>query len=123
MLATVPPGAPACSRLYASDYYHGPIPSQSSALILTCSLPTETAPDNITYHQRPCTSCSSSLIEHCLVTRQPETPSELDRMIVVVAGSCVNAYRYCGTDPEILRRLIEAGCRHHCDALISSPPT
>jgi hypothetical protein len=39
-------------------------------------------------------------------------------MIEVVAGSCVEAYRYCGTDPEILRRLVEAGCREHCDALV-----
>lgn len=85
---------------------------------LTCSLPTETAPENIRYHERPCTSCPTSLIEHCVVTRQPETPEELDWMIAVVAGSCVAAYRYCGTDPEILRRLVEAGCREHCDALV-----
>ena len=58
-----------------------------------------------------------SLREHCVVTRQPETPEEFDRMIEVVAGSCVEAYRYCGTEPEILRRLVEAGCRAQCDAL------
>jgi len=85
---------------------------------ITCSLPTETAPENIRYHERPCTSCPTSLTEHCVVTRQPETPEELDRMIEVVAGSCVEAYRYCGTDPEILRRLVEAGCREQCDALV-----
>jgi hypothetical protein len=39
-------------------------------------------------------------------------------MIEVVAASCVEAYRYCGTDPEILRRLVEAGCREQCDALV-----
>ena len=85
---------------------------------ITCSLPTELAPENIRYHERPCTSCPTSLSEHCVVTRQPETPEELDRMIEVVAGSCVEAYRYCGSDPEILCRLIEAGCREQCDALV-----
>jgi hypothetical protein len=87
---------------------------------ITCSLPTETAPENIRYHQRPCTSCATSLTEHCVVTRQPETPEEVDRMIEVVAGSCVEAYRYCGTDPGILRRLVEAGCGEQCDALVQT---
>ena len=85
---------------------------------ITCSLPTETAPENIRYHQRPCTSCRTSLTEHCVVMRQPETPEELGRMIEVVAGSCVSAYRYCGTDLDILRRLVEAGCTEQCDALV-----
>ena len=85
---------------------------------ITCSLPVETAPENIRYHERPCTSCPSTLINHCLVVRQPETPEELDQMIEVVAGSCVEAYRYCGTDPEILRRLVEAGCKEQCDSLV-----
>jgi hypothetical protein len=85
---------------------------------ITCSLPTETASDNIRYHQRPCTTCPTTLTEHCVVTRQPETPEELDRMIQVVAGSCVAAYRYCGTDPEILRRLVVARCENQRDALV-----
>ena len=85
---------------------------------ITCSLPTETAPENIQYHERQCTSCPTSLTEHCVVIRQPETPAELDRMIEVVAGSCAEAYRYCGTDPEILRRLVEAGCKEQCDSLV-----
>jgi hypothetical protein len=87
---------------------------------ITCSLPTETAPENIRYHERPCTSCPASLAEHCVVTRQPETAEELNRMIEVVRGSCVEAYRYCGTDLEILRRLVEAGCREQCDALVQT---
>jgi hypothetical protein len=85
---------------------------------ITCSLPTETAPENIRYHERPCTSSPTSLTHHCVVTRQPETAEELDRMIEVVASSCVAAYRYCGSDPDILRRLVEAGCRDQCDALV-----
>jgi hypothetical protein len=89
---------------------------------LTCSLPTETAPENIEYHERPCTSRPASLTLHCVVTRQPKTPEELDRMIEVVASSCIEAYRYCGTDPEILRHLVEAGCREQCDSLVQRTP-
>ena len=84
---------------------------------LTCSLPTETAPENIRYHERACTSCPRDSTTHCVVTRQPETSEELDRMIEVVTASCVAAYRYCGTDPEILRRLVQAGCKAQCDAI------
>jgi hypothetical protein len=89
---------------------------------ITCSLPVETAPENIRYHERPCTSSPSTLIHHCLVVRQPETAEELDQMIEVVAGSCVEAYRYCGTDPEILRSLVEAGRKEQCDALVPRRP-
>jgi len=87
-------------------------------MCITCSLPVETAPETIKYHERPCTGCADTRIDHCFVSRQPETPEELDQMIEVVAGSCVEAYRYCGTDPEILRRLTEAGCSKQCDALV-----
>ena len=83
-----------------------------------CSLPRETAPANVQYHKRPCTACPMSLTEHCVVTRQPQTSEELNRMIDVVAGSCAEQYRYCGTDPEVVRRLIEAGCKKQCDALV-----
>ena len=87
-------------------------------MCITCSLPVETAPETIRYHERLCATCPETRIEHCFVSRQPETSDEIDRMIEVVAGSCVAAYRYCGTDPEILRRLIEAGCDEQCDALV-----
>jgi hypothetical protein len=87
-------------------------------ICITCSLPVELAPETIRYHERSCTSCPDTRIDHCFVIRQPETQEELDRMIEVVASSCVQAYRYCGTDPEILRRLVEAGCREQCDAIV-----
>jgi hypothetical protein len=83
-------------------------------MCIICDLPIQTAPETIKYRTSPCEGCP----DHCFVGRQPETPEELDRMIEVVAGSCVEAYRYCGTDPEILRRLVEAGCREQCDALV-----
>jgi hypothetical protein len=67
---------------------------------ITCSLPVEIAAETIKYHERPCTTWPDTRIHHCVVSRQPETSEEIDRMIEVVAGSCVEAYRYCGTDPN-----------------------
>ncbi len=87
-------------------------------ICLLCSLPVETAPRTIRYHETPCEDCSKRLPDHCFVSRQPETPEEIDRMIEVVAGSCIAAYRYCGSDPDIIRRLVKAGCRDQCDALV-----
>ncbi len=89
---------------------------------IICDLPLQTAPEMIAYRMAPSESCPAGCPDHCVVRRQPETPEELDRMIEVVASSCVEAYRYCGTDPEILRRLVEAGCREQCDALVQRKP-
>jgi hypothetical protein len=87
---------------------------------ITCSLPIDTAPKNIKYRQRPCTTSPERRTNHCFVSRQPKTPQEIEKMIEIVAASCVAAYRYCGTDLEILRRLVEAGCRDRCDALVQN---
>ena len=91
-------------------------------MCITCSLPVDTAPETIKYHETPCESCPEGCPDHCYVSRQPETAEEIDRMIEVVAGSCIAAYRYCGTDPEILHRLVEAGCKEQCDALVPKRP-
>lgn len=87
-------------------------------MCITCDLPIQTAPETVRYRTSPCEGCPEGCPDHCFVSRQPETPEELERMLEVVRGSCVEAYRYCGTDPEILRRLVEAGCRDQCDALV-----
>ena len=85
---------------------------------IICSLPVEIAPETIKYHEAPCARCPEGCPDHCYVSRQPQTREEIDRMIEVVAHSCVQAYRYCGTDPGILHRLVEAGCEKQCDALV-----
>ena len=87
---------------------------------LTCDLPVYVAPENIRYLELPCETCPKGCPDHCYVGRQPETPEEVGKMIEVVASSCIAAYRYCGTDPEILRRLVEAGCAEQCDALVQT---
>lgn len=84
---------------------------------IICDLPPETAPQNITwdaeFQRGGCTGCPN----HCRVERQPETLEEVAQVIEAACHSCVAAIRYCGTDPEILRQLREAGGEHLCDAI------
>lgn len=44
-------------------------------------------------------------------------------MIEVVRGSCVDAYRYRGTDAYVLDRLNQLGMGYLCDALVQSNPS
>jgi|SRR5665213_1496210 hypothetical protein len=90
-------------------------------MCITCALPVATAPETIKFKMIPCGDPPKPCADRCFVSRQPETPEELDRMIQVVATSCIAAYRYCGTDPDVLRRLTEAGSAEQCDALIKKP--
>lgn len=80
---------------------------------ITCALPPETAPGNITWDEEfqrgGCQGCAN----HCRVSKQPETDEELELMIEATKGSCVSAIRYCGTDEYTLAKLGPA----FCDAL------
>jgi hypothetical protein len=86
-------------------------------LCILCALPPETAPKNIQWDEKfqrdGCLGCPN----HCRVVRQPETSDEAERLIEAAVGSCVEAIRYCGTDPEILARFQKQGCERLCDAL------
>jgi len=86
-------------------------------LCILCALPPETAPQNITwdaeFQSTGCVGCGN----HCRVERQPQTADELARVIEAACGSCVEAIRYCGTDPEILARFRAEGLERLCDAL------
>jgi hypothetical protein len=86
-------------------------------MCITCALPPEIAPANITWDEQfkrsGCVGCPN----HCRVEKQPETPEELDRMIEAACGSCVEAIRYCGTDPEIFARFRNLGYEKLCDAV------
>lgn len=53
------------------------------------------------------------------MTRQPESPDELERMLRVIRGQDLGCIRYRGTDKQVLRRLAEAGEDGHCDV---APP-
>ncbi|MDB6149834.1 MAG: hypothetical protein JWQ44_1282, partial [Chthoniobacter sp.] len=81
---------------------------------IICDLPPETAPSSIRFHfTANCGDCP----HYCYVYKQPETREELDRIIEAARRSCVEAIRYCGTDPYVLQRLSVAGYARLCDAL------
>lgn len=84
---------------------------------LLCALPPQTAPKNITwdpeFQRGACDGCPN----HCRVERQPQTPDEVALVIEAAVCSCVEAIRYCGTDPEILERFRARGLERLCDAL------
>ena len=89
---------------------------------IICALPVETAPANITWsavtfaRANGCGDCPS----HCRIERQPQTPEELARVIEAARTSCVEAIRYCGTDPQVLATMRARGLAHLCDALPES---
>jgi len=81
---------------------------------ILCALPVETALANIQWHyEAGCTACPRS----CHVIKQPEDEDELAAVIAAMLGSCVQAIRYRGSDPAILRRLVDLGAGQLCDAL------
>lgn len=70
-----------------------------------CGVPETTAPELFAY------DCS----DHCYVKRQPSSDEELERAMFVMWGQELECVRYAGTDPNVLRRLAEAGCSSQCD--------
>jgi hypothetical protein len=85
---------------------------------ILCALPPETAPANITWSRETFQrACGETCPTHCRIEKQPETAEELAAVIEAARGSCVEAIRYCGTDPEILARFREHGLEKLCDAL------
>ncbi len=87
----------------------GPFYVTTSCII--CGLPPETAPQSISYDS----GCKGP--RTCRFFKQPETQDELHRVFEAMWGSCVQAVRYRGTDPEILRQIKERGLSHLADAL------
>jgi hypothetical protein len=52
--------------------------------------------------------------------RQPETPEELEQACRAVQSCCLDALRYGGTDPAIIRRL--GNSANYCDHLLPPEP-
>jgi len=73
---------------------------------ISCGAPEAEAPTLVT-------GCGSQ--EGCYVFKQPETPEEVSAAIRAMFVSCIEVYRYGGTDPEIRRRLAELGHADLCD--------
>ncbi|MFL6229524.1 MAG: ferredoxin [Pyrinomonadaceae bacterium] len=74
---------------------------------LTCMAPHHEAPELMGLDE----------VTGCYFRRQPQTPEELEHAIEAVWVSCVEALRYAGNDPEILKRLRAKGCQARIDVL------
>jgi ferredoxin len=53
----------------------------------------------------------------CYFRRQPQTSEEIEHAVEAVRVSCVEALRYSGDDPEVLKRLRAKGCKSQSDLL------
>ena len=78
---------------------------------IICGLPPETAPENISFHH----DCKGP--NTCRFFKQPENQKELDLVFEAMAGSCVEAVRYRGTNKEILKQIKGRGLSRLADAL------
>jgi ferredoxin len=105
--STVPKRAPSYHKNIEGPFY-------VSDQCITCGLPKDTAPENIDWNcPVGCEECPQS----CYVKKQPENDQELESLIEAMLGSEVENIRYCGTNPEVLRRLNAAGYSRLCDAI------
>lgn len=86
-----------CQENRGGDFY------TDCDLCLTCDVPHDTAPDLMAYVRHP--DAPDKYPYHCVFTRQPKTPEEIERAIDAMCGSEVCGIRYGGSDPEILRRV------------------
>ena len=86
---------------------------------MICDFPNQIAPQSFdwsaeTFRFSNCIDCPT----HCRVLRQPESDEEIAQAIEAACGSCVEAIRYCGTDPKILAKFRERGYERLCDAIM-----
>jgi hypothetical protein len=74
-----------------------------NGMCIICRVPEHEAPDLIGFDEDP------SGTGHCYFKKQPETSEELERAINAMSVACCGAHCYGGDDPDIIRRLREAG--------------
>ena len=76
---------------------------------VSCEAPYHEAPDLM---GRPGSSANNY---GCFFRKQPSSPEEIDRACSAVMVSCVEAVRYAGNHPQILRKLYDHGAYSSCD--------
>ena len=64
---------------------------------MSCGAPQAVAPDLIG---------RSAANDHCIWKKQPETPEELEQAFAAFHAACCDPYRYAGSDPEIMGRIM-----------------
>ena len=77
---------------------------------MTCGYPHVLAPDLMAWEIN-----SEGHESHCYFKKQPETQHEIEQALKAIEGSCCGAVRYCGSDPEIIKKLKDAGCGNAID--------
>ena len=77
---------------------------------IVCGAPEHVAPEVIAMTQD-----ADIHQNHCFFKKQPSTPEEIERAVTAMDASCVEALRYRGRDPEVLRRLEALGLSRLCD--------
>lgn len=53
--------------------------------------------------------------DHCVVAKQPRTPSEINDTLSAMLAGEVDCIRYRGSDPDISTRIVEMGYASSCD--------
>lgn len=81
---------------------------------IICMLPVEVAPGIFGFHDASLITGSHGG-SHCYVARQPSSPAEVALTIEAVTGSCCQAVRYAGTDPDIISRIRAGESASSCD--------
>jgi hypothetical protein len=76
-------------------------------MCIICGAPESVAPDLIGFHEDPSGTDAES---HCYFKKQPQTPEEIDRAVKAVRANCCGCYWYAGSDPEVKKKLRNAGC-------------
>lgn len=95
---------------------NAPGPFYTENCCISCGAPVEAAGDLMAWADS--LAMTGRLDEHgCVFVRQPTTAAETERAIGAIESSCCGDLRYGGTDPAILRRLLEAGYHSQCDAV------
>jgi hypothetical protein len=77
-------------------------------LCMMCMMPEVQAPELMGFDQEAW---------NCYFKKQPSTPEELGHAIAALAMSEIQGLRYAGEDPDVLRRLVDAGASDCCDWL------
>ena len=80
-----------------------------------CDVPMIEAPGLFTY-----ATGEDGIPDHCYVSRQPANDSELDKMVSAIQCAELQCIRYRGSDPALLKRLVDAGEAAICDAIPSA---
>lgn len=97
---------------FMSDAFHrnvpGPFYVQADCCI-TCGVPVELAPEMFMWENPDAPHPS------CFVYRQPETLTELVKMVDVMGQTEMDCIRFRGDYPEMRHLLIENGHAQQCD--------